>query len=106
MRSRMSQEFQNGPEEKIYIREVLFWSPEKFRVLSVTYRDPREGPGGSTRWGHRPQRAAWAKCGRGPAPGGLVHPPHQGPRRLGFGEGAPPPYLGGKLPLSLPWPPP
>ena len=25
-------------------------------------------------------------------------PPHQGPRRLGFGEGAPPPYLGGKFP--------
>ena len=29
-------------------------------------------------------------------------PPHQGPRRLGFGEGAPPPYLGGKFPLSPP----
>ena len=38
--------FRNGPEVKIYIREVLFWSPEKFRVLSVTYRDHREGPGG------------------------------------------------------------
>ena len=25
-------------------------------------------------------------------------PPHQGPRRLGFGEGAPPPCLGGKFP--------
>ena len=25
-------------------------------------------------------------------------PPHKGPRRLGFGEGAPPPCLGGKFP--------
>ena len=32
-------------------------------------------------------------------------PPHKGPRCLGFGEGAPPPYLGGKFPLSPPWPP-
>ena len=57
----------------------MVWSPEKFRGLSVTYRDHREGPGGSTRWGHRPQRAAWAKCGRGPASCGLVHPT-QGPK--------------------------
>ena len=40
------EEFRNGPEVKIYIWEVLFWSPEKFRVFSVTYRDHREGPGG------------------------------------------------------------
>ena len=40
------EEFWNDPEVKIYIWEVLFWSPEKFRVLSVTYRDHREGPGG------------------------------------------------------------
>ena len=40
------EEFQNGPEVKIYISEVLFWSPEEFRGLSVTYRDHREGPGG------------------------------------------------------------
>ena len=33
-------------------------------------------------------------------------PPHQGPRRLGFGEGVLPPNLGGKFPLSAPWPPP
>ena len=65
---------------------------------------PPGGSRGSTRWGHRPQRAAWAKCGRGPAPGGLVRPPpHQGPRRLGFGEGAPPPYLGGKFPPLPPF---
>ena len=29
-------------------------------------------------------------------------PPHKGPRRLGFGEGAHPPNLGGKFPLSPP----
>ena len=33
-------------------------------------------------------------------------PPHKGPRRLGFGEGAPPPDLGGKFPPLPPWPPP
>ena len=32
--------------------------------------------------------------------------PHKGPRRLGFGEGAHPHYLGGKFPLFPPWPPP
>ena len=46
MRSRTSEEFRNGSEVKIYIWEVLFWSPEKFRVFPVTYRDHREGPGG------------------------------------------------------------
>ena len=30
--------------------------------------------------------------------------PHKGRRHLGFGEGAHPPYLGGKFPLSPPWP--
>ena len=44
MRSRRHEEFRNGPEAKIYIWEVLFWSPEKFRTLSVMYRDHREGP--------------------------------------------------------------
>ena len=36
---------------------------------------PPGGSRGSTRWGYLPQRAAWAKCERGPAPGGLVRPP-------------------------------
>ena len=40
------EEFQNGPEVKIYIWEVLFWSPEKFRTLSVLYRESRKGSGG------------------------------------------------------------
>ena len=41
--------------------------------------EPPGGSQGATKWGHRPRRAAWAKCGRGPAPGGLVCPP-QGPK--------------------------
>ena len=36
---------------------------------------PPEGSRWSTKWGHHPRRAAWAKCGRVPAPGGLVRPP-------------------------------
>ena len=68
------EEFWNGPEVKIYIWEVLFWSPEKFRGALGNIAGPLGGSRGSTRWGHRPQRAAWAKCGRGPAPGGLVRP--------------------------------
>ena len=35
---------------------------------------PPGGSRGSTRWGYLPQRAEWAKCERGPAPGGLVCP--------------------------------
>ena len=46
---------------------------------------PPGGSWGSTKWGHRPRRAAWAKCGREPAPGGLVSPPQgaQGARESG-----------------------
>ena len=49
---------------------------------------PPGGSRGSTKWGHRPQRAAWAKCGRGPAPSGLVRPPTraQGEERRKRGE--------------------
>ena len=41
---------------------------------------PPGGSRGSTRWGHRPQRAAWAKCGKGPAPRWAGAPPTRGPR--------------------------
>ena len=33
------EEFQNSPEVKIYICEVIFWLPEKFRVLPTLYRE-------------------------------------------------------------------
>ena len=46
MRSGRHEEFRNGPEVKIYIWEVLFLSPEKFRGHPVLYRDHRKGPGG------------------------------------------------------------
>ena len=38
--------------------------------------------------GQQPQKVAWAKCGRGPAPGGLVPPPTkaQGAGRVGGGK--------------------
>ena len=41
----VTRSFWNGPEVKIYIWEVLFWSPEKFWAISVLYRDHRKGPG-------------------------------------------------------------
>ena len=50
---------------------------------------PPGGSQGSTKWGHQPRRAAWAKCGREPAPGGLVRP-HKGPKAQGrVGGGKP-----------------
>src|SRR5918994_3120009 len=47
---------------------------------------PPGGSRGSTKWGHQPQKAAWAKCGRGPAPGGLVRFPTKGPGRRKGGK--------------------
>ena len=105
MRSRTSRGVRNGPEVKIYIWEVLFWSPEEFRGLSVTYRDHREGPRGL------PGGATGPRGLHGPSVGGDQPQvgwcaPHPGPRRLGFGEtlkgGAPLPW-GARQP---PWPPP
>ena len=58
------EEFQNGPEVKIYIWEVLFWSPKKFRVLSVMYRDHREGPGGPPSGTTSPIRLHGPRVGR------------------------------------------
>ena len=51
---------------------------------------PPGGSRGSTKWGHLPQKAAWAKCGRGPAPRWAGAPPTRGPRRKGEWEGANP----------------
>ena len=63
---------------------------------------PPGGSRGSTKWGHQPRRTAWAKCGRGPAPGGLVHPP-QGPKAPRVWGGGSSTLLGGQVsPLSPP----
>ena len=50
---------------------------------------PPGGSRGSTKWGHKPRRAAWAKCGRGPAPGGLVRVPPLPKVQLGGERGNP-----------------
>ena len=56
---RHHEEFRNGPEVKIYIWEVLFWSPKKFRTLSVLYRECRKGSGGPPGV-HLPRGGTWA----------------------------------------------
>ena len=73
---------------------------------------PPGGSRGSTKWGHQPRRAAWDKCGREPAPGGLVRPPQgaQGAGESGrgqtLGQMGPKAHPGCASP-SLPlWPPP
>src|SRR4051812_46070135 len=76
---------------------------------------PPGGSRGSTKWDHRPQRAAWATCGRGPAPGWLVFPP-QGPKaprvwgrgrtHLTWGASLPSSPLGRTLDGFWGWPPP
>ena len=71
------EEFRNGPEVKIYIWEVLFWSPEKFRVLSVTYRDHREGPGGPPGGATGPRGLRGPSVGRDQPLGGLVRLPQE-----------------------------
>ena len=58
---------------------------------------PPGGSRGSTKWGHRPQRAAWAKCGKGPAPRWAGAPPHprvSNPRRRGRPKGGAPAQQG------------
>ena len=82
-------EFRNGPEVKIYIWEVLFWSPEKFRVISVTYRDHREGPGGPPSGATSPRRLRGPSVGGDQPQVGWCAPP-QGPRRRKWGRGANP----------------
>ena len=69
---------------------------------------PPGGSRGSTKWGHRPRRSAWGKCGRGPAPGGLVRPPPQGPKAPKGRKGANPKgrWALGPMPGAPPSPPP
>ena len=92
------EEFRNGPEVKIYIWEIMFWSLEKFRVLSVTYRDHREGPGGPSSGATGPRGLHGPSVGEDQPQVGWCAP-DQGPRRLGFGgnpKGGAPLALGGK----------
>ena len=73
---------------------------------------PPGGSRGSTKWGHQPQEAAWAKCGRGSAPGGLVRPPTKAQGAWESGRGQTLVQMGlkahlvGASPLSPSWPPP
>ena len=86
MRSRTSR---GVPEVKIYIWEVPIWSPEKFRVLSVMYRDHREGPGGPPSGATCPRRLRGPSVGGDQPLGGLVRPP-QGAKAQGRVEGGKP----------------
>ena len=73
---------------------------------------PPGGSRGSTKWGHLPQKVAWAKCGRGPAPRRAGAPPTrvQGARESGRGQTLVQmglkAHLVGASPLSPSWPPP
>ena len=86
MRSRTSR---GVPEVKIYIWEVLFWSPEKFRVLSVTYRDHREGPGGPPSGATSPGGLSGPRVVRDQPLSGLVHLPPLPKAQLGGERGNP-----------------
>src|SRR3954469_2543921 len=44
--------FQNGPENKIHIKERSFWISESFQSLSVLYRMVLEGSGVGPTWAH------------------------------------------------------
>ena len=70
-------------------------------MLSVTYRDHREGPGGPPSGATNPRRLRGPRVVRDQPQVGWCAP-HKGPRRLGFGEGVLPPNLGGKFPPSPP----
>jgi hypothetical protein len=63
--------FRNGPENKIHIKESSFWILEKFRSLSVLYRNVLEGSRVGPLWGHLTEAcvglkgsvlATWARC--------------------------------------------
>ena len=58
------EESRNGRDIKIDILEAYVWTSEWFRVISVMYRDHREGPGGPPSGATSPRRL------RGPSVGG------------------------------------
>ena len=81
-------------------------------MISVMYRDHREGPGGPPGGATSPRRLRGPSVGGDQPQVGWCAPPHQGPRRMGEWEGANPrsrwalrPTLVAP-PLSSPWPPP
>ena len=106
LESRMRSQTSRGVPEWSGGKDLYMGSPvlvtEKVSGSIGNVPGPPGGSRGSTKWGHQPRRAAWAKCVRGPPQVGWCAPPHKGPRRLGFGEGVLPPNLGGKFPPCPP----
>ena len=88
MRSRTSRGVPEWSGGKDLYMESPVLVTGKVSGFSGNIPGPPGGSRGSTKWGHKPRRAAWAKCGRGPAPGGLVRPPTkaQGARESGRGQ--------------------
>ena len=90
MRSRTSRgvpEWSGG--EDLYIGSQVSAIGKVSGVIGIV-PGPPEGSRGSTKWGHLPQKVAWAKCGRGPAPRRAGAPPTRSPRRKREWEGANP----------------
>ena len=109
--SRMRSRTSRGVPEWSGGKDLYMGSPvlvtEKVSGFIGNVPGPPGGSRGCTKWGHQPRRAAWAKCGRGPAPGGLVRPPTkaQGARESGrgqtLGSDGPKAHLVVRPPLSL-----
>ena len=76
--SRMRSRTSRGVPEWSGGKDLYMGSPvlvtEKVSGFIGNVPGPPGGSRGSTKWVHHPRRAAWAKCGRGPSPGGLVCP--------------------------------
>ena len=114
--SRMRSRTSRGVPEWSGGKDLYMGSPvlvtEKVSGFIGNVPGPLGGSRGSTKWGHQPRRAAWAKCGRELAPGGLVRPPQgaQGARMSGRGQTLVQlglkAHLVGSFPSSPSWPPP
>ena len=87
---------------RIYIREVVIRSPERFGGISVLYRGHRRGSGGPP-GGVTSSGGPYGLYGEGNQPKWAGAPQPLGPMRLGLGGnpkgGAP--LLGGQAPLPL-----
>jgi hypothetical protein len=112
MRSRTSRVVPEWSGGKDLYMEVLFWSPEKFRAISVIYRDHREGPGSPPSGATCPRRLRGPSVGGDQPLGGLVRPPQgaQGARESGRGQTLVQmglkAHLVGASPSLPSWPPP